>query len=211
VVKARLAKPHRLTRVQIGGHDDEVFFQAAKIVGAPAAVERLFQEFPQRLVAKGPDRQGAAQRKQRIQEIEVAGIADKGPKGLEQEPRDTQAPAAKLLEGGAVEGAEVKGIGGPGIDYRPAEPSGGDAVGENRADHRAGADTDVNIDIAEVDPFQRLLESTNGADLIEGSLGTTSGEGQADLLLGPALGGGDCRHDGGNPRRSCGPWWLSLA
>lgn len=67
------------------------------------------------------------------------------------------------------------------LDDCPAHLARGEVVRETRGDESSGADTDIDVEVVEVDAFDRFVEGANRAYLVDRSLGTATGEGQADF------------------------------
>ena len=64
--------------------------------------------------------------------------------------------------------------------HRAAHLGGGDAVGEQRRDERAGAHPHVDVQVGEIDALEDLLERPEGADLVHRPRGPAAGEGEPD-------------------------------
>jgi hypothetical protein len=185
MVETGLAEPNRAARIEIGGNHHELSVELSEVVAATPFGEDLLEIGPQGFAAKKTDREGAREPTERLEEPSIAWVAQDIPESFEEQSRDLGAAADKIAHCGRHEGLGYERVLSRFVfDDGSAQLGGREIVHQACGNEGARADTDIDVEIVEIDAVEGLVECADGPDLVDGSFGATARQSDADLGCG---------------------------
>src|SRR5436190_6015570 len=215
VVATARAERHRRAGVEVGRDEEELALELAEVVGAAACREQPLQEGVDRAVVEEPGRNGARERREGAHQAPAQWRTQPLERRATREGGKRHGPATEFAERGLEEDLGLQRRVGAVGDEQPVHLRRRDAVRERRGNEASRRHADVDVEVVEVEAFERVGEREQRADLIDAAKWAAAREREPDARLrsraAPAR-GGTTRHAppgldvGGSP-----PWRPAVA
>ena len=176
----------RLAAVEIGGDQEELVGEFAEVVGPTGHREQLLQEGGEADVVEDSGRYGASEPLERGEEPLGEGICEPVFHRLDGEAWDRGEASYVFGEGRLEQDLRIEGLArGVVLDEHRMDVARREAVRQTGGEHTAGGNADVDVAFGERHALQRILQSDQRTDLVDGTERTAPRQSDTDLVLTP--------------------------
>jgi hypothetical protein len=180
VVPAGRAEHHRFARVEVGGDQEQLALQLAEVVAAALRRVGAVEEAVDAGDVEDAGRDGPRQALEGLEEALPPGVRQVVPDRGQQERRHREGAHGVLAEGRLEQQFRREGLfGGVALDEHVAHALGRQPVGQAGGDEPPGAHADIDIQIVQVEPLQRLGQRQQRTEFVDGAQWPAAGKRQA--------------------------------